>query len=213
MRYGLKNVGHLLVLAACAAFVGCATSKKQGTVTTPQAQAPKPVKLVELPSYGPEKTGYDTSAGCLVLGKIDGDDSPIIQQVRQSIALALEQRGYPVADFGGIDTVEDRARVEKIVSFQYCSTRSCSLPTKRMIATDIYLVVGVTDIPDAFSDTTETRRSFAVWARDIADQLDPRFSSPTTEAAIDKAVDNLFCLDTFRRALGPGKGKEVVAAP
>ena len=210
MKCQLKSAGIIFTLAMCISLSGCAT-RRTGTEPPPPLKEPDPIQLVALPDYGAEKEEYDTSAGCLVLGSVDGNDNSIIQHVRTSLSGSLTSRGYSVIEFNNINTAEDRSRIDKIVRFQYYSVRSQHLPTKSQIATDIYLVVSVADVPDSVLSGPKNRRTFSVFARDFAETLDPKLAGLTTGKAIENATENLFCLAGFCQALEPKLKQQTVA--
>lgn len=194
----------ILTMLVVTVLGGCATSRKEKVVVEP-GEPPK-IKLVALPEYGVEKSGYDTSAGCYVLGMY-GMDNPITAQLSKSLAEGLAQRGYPVVEINGLSTAEDRTRTEKIIKFGLYSCRSQYLPREGKTATDIFLIVSVLDKPNTILDSNLVMRDFNVWGRDIAIQLD--LEGITTGKAIDNAIGNLFTLDGFRQSLEPSKTKVV----
>jgi hypothetical protein len=163
---------------------------------------PEPPRLIPLPDYGVEREGYDVSAGCIVYG-MPTMTTDINTEFQRCLVKALEQRGYRVVDTTAMKTVELRAMAQKGVRLEFYSCRHQSVPSGYETVNDIGMVVAVFDRPSDVPDEEVPTRLFHVMGREQTPGSTPPYNGVTSLGAVEDAVENLFRIDAFRRALEP----------
>ncbi|MDD5697217.1 MAG: hypothetical protein PHH77_01255 [Victivallaceae bacterium] len=137
---------------------------------------------------------------------------------RTLLAEALRANGYPVVEIEYLSTKRIRRRIDKMIFLEMYSDRSLYLPLKKQAAYDVSLVVAVADVPNSKNSQVQPLRYFIAWGRrvvpcaDEAQKNAPVFAQTNYTAATKQAVENLFCIDAFRKALEPAAAKAVQPA-
>jgi len=182
---------------------GCSSSRAPSRRSSRVKKRPKPppkIALTKLPRHGPERKGYDVSAPC-ILFSLRGDDDPVARAIGERLRSGLRKRGYKVVEWGAVPVAEERAKCRKVIEFGRYAARSARLPGSKRVG-DVAVFVDVLNRPGSKPlSVPSARREFVAWGRD--ESFVPDLGDETSVRAVRSAVDDLFAIDGFRRALEP----------
>jgi hypothetical protein len=184
----------MLLLASCSTPRGAPSDRIKKS-----PDAPKPVLLAPLPDYGPEQSDYNNSARCLL---IHSTEDPAVRLANELLRAGLERRGYSIAELQPPTSAEERARIDKTLSIEYIASRSTYLPQSDQTVIDTFIVLALADAPRSLSDRHKRPRFFQAFGRD-PDGLPQGHLKGASNRSIEQALNNLFTLDPFRKALEP----------